>query len=50
MSVNFGPNVTVFNPAPMKTALGQIFSWRNKENLLSPKSEAKRVLATLFNP
>ena len=48
---NFGPNVTVFKPAPMKTALrARFFPGENKENLLSPKSEAKRVLATLFNP
>ncbi len=48
---NFGPNVTVFTPAPMKTALrARFFPGENKENLLSPKSEAKRVLATLFDP
>ena len=48
---NFGPNVTVFKPAPMKTALrARFFPGENKENLLSPKSEANRVLATLFNP
>ena len=48
---NFGPTVTVFRPAPMKTALrARFFPGENKEKLLSPKSEAKRVLATLFDP
>ena len=48
---NFGPTVTVFRPEPMKTALrARFFPGENKKNLLSPKSEAKRVLATLFGP
>ena len=46
----FGPNVTVFRPSPMKTALrARFFPGENKENLLSPKIEAQRVLATLFD-
>ena len=46
----FGPKVTVFRPSPMKTALrARFFPGENKENLLSPKNEAQRVLATLFD-
>ena len=46
----FGPKVTVFRPSPMKTALrARFFPGENKENLLSPKIEAQRVLATLFD-
>ena len=48
---NFGPNITVFRPSPMKTALrARFFPGENKEKLLSPKIEAQRVLATLFDP
>ena len=46
----FGPKVTVFRPSPMKTALrARFFPGENKEKLLSPKVEAQRVFATLFD-
>ena len=46
-----GPNVNIFGIAPMRTALrARFFPGENKEKLMSPKTEANRVLATLFNP
>ena len=46
-----GPNVNIFGIAPMRTALrARFFPGENKEKLMSPKAEANRVLATLFDP
>ena len=46
-----GPNVNIFGIAPMRTALrARFFPGENKEKLMSPKTEANRVLATLFEP
>ena len=46
-----GPNVHIFGIAPMRTALrARFFPGENKEKLMSPKAEANRVLATLFDP